>query len=51
MSGDDLERYIGAGISTDHECFKKEEAEEKMKLGMKVLIREGLCWCFFTTLC
>ncbi len=30
-----------AGISTDHECFSFEEAEEKLSLGMKVLIREG----------
>lgn len=34
-------KYIQAGISTDHECFTLEEAEEKLKLGMKILIREG----------
>lgn len=28
-------------ISTDHECFTKEEALDKLKLGMKILIREG----------
>jgi adenine deaminase len=33
--------YAAAGISTDHECFSPEEALEKLKLGMKVLIREG----------
>lgn len=33
--------YIAAGISTDHECFTKEEAEHKLKLGMRILIREG----------
>jgi adenine deaminase len=28
-------------ISTDHECFTKEEALHKLKYGMKILIREG----------
>ena len=41
LRGPDLQKYIGAGISTDHECFTYEEAAEKIKLGMKVLIREG----------
>ncbi len=41
LTGADLEKYVGAGISTDHECFTSEEAVEKIKLGMKVLIREG----------
>jgi adenine deaminase len=30
-----------AVISTDHECFTKEEALDKLKYGMKILIREG----------
>ena len=34
-------QYIDAGISTDHECFTREEALEKLQLGMKILIREG----------
>ena len=34
-------QYIDAGISTDHECFTKEEALDKLKFGMKILIREG----------
>lgn len=34
-------QYIGAGISTDHECFTKEEALDKLQKGMKILIREG----------
>lgn len=39
---DELARqYIMAGISTDHECFTLEEAEGKLNMGMKVLIREG----------
>ena len=41
LIGKDLEQYIGAGISTDHECMSLKEAEEKISLGMKVLIREG----------
>ena len=31
----------GAVISTDHECFTKEEALDKLHYGMKILIREG----------
>lgn len=41
LSGDNLKKYISAGISTDHECSSISEAEEKIKLGMKILIREG----------
>jgi adenine deaminase len=41
LSGEALEKYVSAGIDTDHECSSIEEAEEKIKLGMKVLIREG----------
>ena len=29
------------GISTDHECFTMEEALDKLRYGMKILIREG----------
>lgn len=41
LRGNDLSKYIDAGISTDHECFTYEEALEKLQKGMKVLIREG----------
>ena len=41
LRGDDLSKYISAGISTDHECFTYEEALEKLQKGMKVIIREG----------
>lgn len=41
LRGEDAARYIAAGISTDHECFTREEAEDKLQLGMKILIREG----------
>ncbi len=41
LRGDDLTKYISAGISTDHECFTYDEALEKLQKGMKVIIREG----------
>lgn len=41
LRGNDLSKYISAGISTDHECFTYEEALEKLQKGMKVIIREG----------
>lgn len=41
LSGEDLKKYVSAGISTDHECFTLEEAREKIKLEMKIQIREG----------
>ncbi|NVM25813.1 MAG: adenine deaminase [Desulfobacterales bacterium] len=41
LGGGELEKYIRSGISTDHECFSKSEALEKIQLGMRVQIREG----------
>jgi len=41
LSGNDLQTYIDAGISTDHEAFTYEEGKEKLEMGMKILIREG----------
>jgi adenine deaminase len=41
LRGEMLEKYVSAGISTDHECSSLEEAKEKILLGMKILIREG----------
>jgi adenine deaminase len=41
LSGEGLVQYINRGISTDHECFTIEEAQEKLSLGMKIIIREG----------
>lgn len=41
LKGNDAKNYISAGISTDHECYTIEEAYEKLKYGMKILIREG----------
>lgn len=41
LRGDDLKRYIDAGITTDHEAFSYEEGLEKIENGMKIIIREG----------
>ena len=41
LRGEAVQKYISAGITTDHECFTYEEAAEKLSLGMKVIIREG----------
>ena len=41
LSGHDLNAYITAGISTDHECTTLEEAHEKLRLGLMIMIREG----------
>ncbi|WP_215749013.1 MULTISPECIES: adenine deaminase [unclassified Gluconobacter] len=41
MRGKALNGYLAAGISTDHEATAAEEALEKVRKGMTVLIREG----------
>lgn len=41
LMGEDIKRYASAGISTDHESFRLDEALEKIKCGMKIAIREG----------
>ncbi len=41
LRGEDAKKYIAAGITTDHECFTKEEALDKLQNGMKIIIREG----------
>jgi adenine deaminase len=41
LRGQEAKNYIDAGISTDHECFTREEALDKLKYGMKIIIREG----------
>lgn len=41
LDGKEALAYANAGISTDHECFTTEEAIDKIKAGMKILIREG----------
>lgn len=41
LSGSDLCKYISAGISTDHESSIPNEALEKIRMGMKLMLREG----------
>ncbi|MEA1887319.1 MAG: adenine deaminase [Bacteroidota bacterium] len=41
LRGKKLEKYIRAGISTDHESISLDEAREKIEKGMKIQIREG----------
>jgi adenine deaminase len=41
LTGKDLNAYAAAGIGSDHECTSVEEALEKLRLGMYILIREA----------
>jgi len=41
LRGEDAAAYAAAGITTDHECFTIGEAQDKLKAGMKIIIREG----------
>ena len=41
LVGDWLQAYAAAGIGTDHETLTPEEALEKLRLGMRVWLREG----------
>jgi adenine deaminase len=41
VSGKNLNAYIGAGIGSDHESVTLAEADEKLRRGMYVMIREG----------
>ena len=41
LRGNDLNAYIAAGIMTEHEATSAEEALEKLRKGMRVLVREG----------
>lgn len=47
LRGEQARQYIEGGepgnviISTDHECFTREEALDKLEYGMKIIIREG----------
>lgn len=41
LKGENAHQYASAGITTDHECFTKEEALDKLHAGMKIAIREG----------
>ncbi|MFQ6120485.1 MAG: adenine deaminase [Methanosarcinales archaeon] len=41
LSGKELFGYLCSGISSDHEAITFEEALEKARLGMKVMLRDG----------
>ncbi len=41
LSGEKLNAYISAGVYSDHEATRLEEAKEKLRLGMRIMIREG----------
>jgi adenine deaminase len=41
LSGQNLNAYIAAGIHSDHESVSLEEAREKLRRGMFIMIREG----------
>lgn len=41
LSGNDLNAYVLAGLQSDHECTELAEAQEKLRRGMYVFIREG----------
>src|SRR5262249_47546616 len=41
LSGAGLNAYLAAGVQSDHECTRLEEALEKRRLGMWIMIREG----------
>jgi adenine deaminase len=41
LRGSDLNAYVAAGISSDHESFELEEACEKLRAGMFIMLRQG----------
>ncbi len=41
LLGKALNAYIAAGITSDHESTEMDEAKEKLRLGMWIMIREG----------
>ena len=41
LRGENLNAYALAGVRSDHESVKPEEAREKLRLGIHVLLREG----------
>lgn len=41
ISDKELNAYVVAGVSTEHECSTLKEIEDRLRLGMYVLIREG----------
>lgn len=41
IAGKELNAYVSAGIKTEHECTTVEEMQDRIRLGMYILIREG----------
>ena len=41
LSGQALMAYLSAGMGSDHECTTAHEAREKLRLGMRLMLREG----------
>jgi adenine deaminase len=41
LSGKDLNAYVAAGVLSDHESITVAEAEEKLRLGMWLMVRQG----------
>ncbi len=41
LDNENIRKYAAAGITTDHECVTIDEAMEKIRCGMHILIREG----------
>lgn len=41
LSGRELDKYVSAGISSDHECSDINEAKEKLRKGQRIMIRQG----------
>jgi len=41
LGGKWLQAYVGAGPGSDHECTTPEEMTEKLRLGMRVFLREA----------
>lgn len=41
LSGKGLYAYVASGIKSEHECSNIEEAREKLRAGMYIMIREG----------
>lgn len=43
LTGQELYAYVSAGIQSDHECTSGQEAKEKLRAGMYIMIRQGTC--------
>lgn len=41
LSGKELNAYVLSGVGSDHESVSYEEVQEKLRLGMRVMVREG----------